>query len=70
MDEQGEWESAKLWRHVTEAISNEDQYKATEEKTALENDQRARAKSGIPHETKFFKKQHGDDYVYIHAEYN
>ncbi|CAA94223.2 PH domain-containing protein [Caenorhabditis elegans] len=69
MDEQGEWESAKLWRHVTEAISNEDQYKATEEKTALENDQRARAKSGIPHETKFFKKQHGDDYVYIHADY-
>uniref|UniRef100_A0A1I7V3J6 PH domain-containing protein n=1 Tax=Caenorhabditis tropicalis TaxID=1561998 RepID=A0A1I7V3J6_9PELO len=69
MDEQEEWESAKLWRHVTEAISNENQYKATEEKTALENDQRARAKSGIPHETKFFKKSHGDDYVYIHADY-
>ncbi|KAF1749303.1 hypothetical protein GCK72_025770 [Caenorhabditis remanei] len=69
MDEQSEWESAKLWRHVTEAISNEDQYKATEEKTALENDQRARAKSGVPHETKFFKKQYGDEYQYIHADY-
>ncbi|ULT84903.1 hypothetical protein L3Y34_013528 [Caenorhabditis briggsae] len=69
MDDQSEWESAKLWRHVTEAISNEDQYKATEEKTALENDQRARAKSGIPHETKFFKKLNGDEYSYIHADY-
>ncbi|CAI2355791.1 unnamed protein product [Caenorhabditis sp. 36 PRJEB53466] len=70
LEEQGEWESAKLWRHVTDAISNEDQYKATEEKTALENDQRARAKSGIPHETKYFKKgHHGDDFEYIHADY-
>ncbi|CAL2051936.1 unnamed protein product [Caenorhabditis brenneri] len=69
MEDQGEWESAKLWRHVTEAIANEDQYKATEEKTALENDQRARAKSGVPHETKFFKKAYGDDYTYIHADY-
>ncbi|CAB3400686.1 unnamed protein product [Caenorhabditis bovis] len=68
LDDQGEWESAKLWRQVTIAIQNEDQYKATEEKTALENDQRARAKSGIPHQTKFFKKV-GDEYEYIHADY-
>ncbi|CAI5455147.1 unnamed protein product [Caenorhabditis angaria] len=71
MEEQGEWESAKLWSQVTEAIANEDQYKATEEKTALENDQRARAKSGIPHKTKFFKPKPYDDdeFEYIHADY-
>uniref|UniRef100_A0A8R1DGX3 PH domain-containing protein n=1 Tax=Caenorhabditis japonica TaxID=281687 RepID=A0A8R1DGX3_CAEJA len=69
-EEQGEWESAKLWSHVTDAIMNEDQYKATEEKTALENDQRARAKSGVPHESKYFRKNYGgEEYEYIHADY-
>jgi len=41
LDEQGEMESAWLWRHVSKAIVDEDQIAATEEKTELEEAQRA-----------------------------
>lgn len=58
MDEQGEWESAWLWRHVSAAIVNEDQVAATEEKTKLEEAQRAghkeRKEAGTEWITKHF----------------
>ena len=41
---QGEQESAKLWRRVSEAIENDDQQAATEEKSILEEAQRNAAK--------------------------
>jgi len=41
LDEQDEMESAWLWRHVSKAIVDEDQVAATEEKTKLEEVQRA-----------------------------
>ncbi|KJH41159.1 Oxysterol-binding protein [Dictyocaulus viviparus] len=67
-DSQDSFESKKLWSKVTEAINHEDQYKATEEKTLLEEEQRARARSGLPHQTKYFRAI-GSGYEYIHAEY-
>ncbi|GMR62677.1 hypothetical protein PMAYCL1PPCAC_32872 [Pristionchus mayeri] len=70
VESQGTWESKKLWIKVSEAIQNDDQYKATEEKTVLEGDQRRRAKSGIPHETKFFRHNpQRDIFEYIHADH-
>ncbi|CAJ0570251.1 unnamed protein product, partial [Mesorhabditis spiculigera] len=66
----GEWESRKLWNKVSEAIAKEDQYEATNQKTVLEEDQRRRAKSGVPHKTKYFKKNPVKDvYDYIYADY-
>ena len=44
MDEQEDFESVKLWRHVSEAIDNEDQHAATEQKSILEETQRAGAR--------------------------
>ncbi|GMT35541.1 hypothetical protein PFISCL1PPCAC_26838 [Pristionchus fissidentatus] len=70
IENQGDWESKRLWIKVSEAIANDDQYKATEEKTVLEDDQRRRAKSGIPHETKIFRHNvQRDVYDYIHADH-
>ncbi|CAH0698225.1 unnamed protein product [Spodoptera exigua] len=45
MDKQQEFESAKLWIKVSEAIQNEDQVAATEQKTLIEEAQRARARN-------------------------
>lgn len=59
----------RLWLKVSEAIAKDDQYAATEQKTILEEDQRRRAKSGVPHATKFFKHNASRDiYEYIYAE--
>ncbi|XP_020295199.1 oxysterol-binding protein-related protein 8 isoform X2 [Pseudomyrmex gracilis] len=44
LEYQGSWESEKLWYAVTQAINRDDQLAATEEKTRLEEAQRARAK--------------------------
>lgn len=44
MEDQGEWESEKLWLAVTHAINNDDQIAATDAKTILEESQRERAK--------------------------
>ena len=44
MEEQEEFESVKLWRHVSEAIDKEDQHAATEQKSILEEAQRAGAR--------------------------
>jgi len=40
IEDQSAWESANLWQHVGQAITNEDQVAATEEKTKLEVAQR------------------------------
>ncbi|MCL4123912.1 UNVERIFIED_CONTAM: hypothetical protein GTU68_045605, partial [Idotea baltica] len=40
LDQQGEWESERLWNFVSVAIKNDDQVAATEEKTILEEAQR------------------------------
>ena len=44
VEHQTEWESARLWKAVGEAIVAEDQVAATEEKTKLEEAQRAALK--------------------------
>ena len=44
MEQQGSWESEKLWHAVTLAINRDDQTAATEAKTKLEEAQRERAK--------------------------
>ncbi|KAM6435808.1 oxysterol-binding protein-related protein 8 isoform 3-T4 [Liasis olivaceus] len=43
-EEQGDFESEKLWQHVTRAINNKDQAEATQEKYILEEAQRKAAK--------------------------
>ncbi|XP_018428259.1 PREDICTED: oxysterol-binding protein-related protein 8 isoform X2 [Nanorana parkeri] len=43
-DEQGEFESERLWQNVTKAITNKDQTEATQEKFVLEEAQRKAAK--------------------------
>jgi len=59
LEEQGESESAWMWRHVSRAIQEEDQMAATEEKTKLEEAQRAghkeRRETGTAWVTKFFE---------------
>ena len=61
VDEQGEWESARLWQHVGQAIVKEDQVAATEEKTKLEVAQRQsrdeRKESGVEWVTKYFEHE-------------
>ncbi|KAM4845891.1 oxysterol-binding protein-related protein 5 [Thomomys bottae] len=42
--EQSEMESERLWQHVTKAIREGDQHKATQEKSALEEAQRQRSR--------------------------
>ncbi|XP_042528510.1 oxysterol-binding protein-related protein 5 [Dipodomys spectabilis] len=44
LEEQGELESERLWQHVTRAIREGDQHKATREKSALEEAQRQRSR--------------------------
>uniref|UniRef100_A0A2K6KNN1 Oxysterol-binding protein n=1 Tax=Rhinopithecus bieti TaxID=61621 RepID=A0A2K6KNN1_RHIBE len=44
LEEQTELESERLWQHVTRAISKGDQHRATQEKFALEEAQRRRAR--------------------------
>ncbi|KAG5846125.1 oxysterol-binding protein-related protein 8 isoform X3 [Anguilla anguilla] len=43
-EEQGDFESEKLWQHVTRAINNKDQTEATNEKFVLEEAQRKSAR--------------------------
>ncbi|XP_057581658.1 oxysterol-binding protein-related protein 5 isoform X3 [Hippopotamus amphibius kiboko] len=49
LEEQTELESERLWRHVTRAISEGDQHKATQEKSSLEEAQRQRARERQQH---------------------
>merc|ERR1711881_379076 len=70
MEEQEEFESAKLWRHVSDAIDKEDQHAATEQKSILEEAQRAGARERKANEEawipRFFELDAStDQYVYI-----
>lgn len=59
----------RLWLKVSEAIAQDNQKAATEEKSKLEDEQRARAKSGVHHKPKWFKQDLlSKNYEYIHAE--
>jgi hypothetical protein len=44
IEEQGEWESRRIWQKVSDAILEGDVNKAGEEKTKIENKQRAEKK--------------------------
>jgi len=61
VDEQTEWESGRLWRGVSKAIAKEDQVGATEEKTKLEEAQRAALREREANDTvwttKLFEKE-------------
>lgn len=67
IEEQGEFESQRLWAGVSTAIKNRDQKEATAEKTKLEEGQRAKVKerreSGEEFEPRLFMKN-GDTWVY------
>jgi len=66
IDEQTEWESMRLWRHVSAAIEAEDQVAATEQKTVLEQAQRAalkdRTEQGTEALRKYFDLESGYSY--------
>ncbi|KAJ7329845.1 hypothetical protein JRQ81_016019 [Phrynocephalus forsythii] len=53
-EEQGDFESEKLWQHVTRAINSKDQTEATNEKYILEEAQRKAAKE---------RKAHGEEWI-------
>ncbi|CAG0900850.1 unnamed protein product [Darwinula stevensoni] len=59
LDQQGQWESEKLWLQVSEAIRANNQEWATEEKTKLEDQQRNGAKE---------RKLKGEEWVPIYFE--
>lgn len=60
IQEQENFESERLWEKVSNAIANDDQMKATEEKTVLEDAQREavreRKKSGCEWVPKLFEQ--------------
>ena len=59
--QQGEFESANLWRHVAAAIKRKDQVAATEEKTKLEVEQRKGAKQ---------RKENNEVWIPKYFDYN
>ncbi|RDD41793.1 Oxysterol-binding protein-related protein 11 [Trichoplax sp. H2] len=64
---QGEFESRRLWRHVTKALKNKDVDSATKYKRTLEDRQRSEARQRKEEnkewETKYFQKR-GDGWLY------
>jgi hypothetical protein len=73
MDDQSEFESVRLWRHVSKAIDADDQIGATDEKSKLEEEQRAGARerkvTGEEWVPKYFELDHmTDQYEYMHAD--
>ncbi|CAI4064460.1 hypothetical protein SUVZ_08G0480 [Saccharomyces uvarum] len=74
LEEQGEYESRRLWRKVTDALAVRDHEVATEEKFQIENHQRALAKKrtedGVEFHPKLFRRaEPGEDldyYIYKH----
>lgn len=57
LDHQLDYESQKLWARVSEAIANDDQVAATEQKTIIEEAQRARARNMVaPWVSRFFHR--------------
>uniref|UniRef100_A0A915BDP9 PH domain-containing protein n=2 Tax=Parascaris TaxID=6254 RepID=A0A915BDP9_PARUN len=70
LDSQGDWESKKLWLKVSEAIARDDQVAATEEKSILEEAQRARAKTNPHHKPRYFRFDPlSKNYEYLYADY-
>ena len=61
LSQQGEFESANLWRNVAAAIKNKNQVAATEEKTKLEVEQRKGAKQ---------RKENNEVWVPRYFDYN
>ncbi|XP_022901207.1 oxysterol-binding protein-related protein 8 isoform X1 [Onthophagus taurus] len=59
VDQQGEFESERLWQHVSAAILRDDMNAATEEKTTLEEAQRASSKE---------RKAKCEDWIPIHFQ--
>ncbi|CAN9498790.1 unnamed protein product [Ophioblennius macclurei] len=71
IDQQGEFESERLWRHVTSAITDRDQVRATQEKYVLEQAQRkeARERGDKPWTTRLFQQDPvTSEWTYKHAD--
>ncbi|KAH8310299.1 hypothetical protein KR044_000588 [Drosophila immigrans] len=72
MDKQLPTESARMWRLVSEAIANEDQVAATNEKTVLEEGQRAstreRLENDQQHVPALFALDNDGQWVYKYAD--
>lgn len=74
LEEQGEYESRRLWKKVTDALAARDHEVATEEKYKIENHQREIAKKrledGVEFHPKLFRRaEPGEDldyYIYKH----
>lgn len=74
LEEQGEYESRRLWKKVTDALAVRDHEVATEEKFQIENRQRElakkRAEDGVEFHSKLFRwAEPGEDldyYIYKH----
>ncbi|SCV01368.1 LAME_0G15764g1_1 [Lachancea meyersii CBS 8951] len=56
IEEQGEFESRKLWKKVTEALAKRDHTTATNEKFAIEDEQRQLAKKRLEENSEFHPK--------------
>uniref|UniRef100_A0AAR2J2T4 Oxysterol-binding protein n=1 Tax=Pygocentrus nattereri TaxID=42514 RepID=A0AAR2J2T4_PYGNA len=72
LDQQGPFESERLWQHVTSAITTKDQNKATQEKFVLEEAQRqeARERGDRPWRPHFFTQNPDtNEWQYKYAEY-
>lgn len=72
-DRQGEFESERLWRHVSQCIASDDQQGATEQKFVLEEAQRAAARdrqaTNSDWNTKhFLMDNNSSDYMYRYAD--
>uniref|UniRef100_A0A8C3B225 Oxysterol-binding protein n=1 Tax=Cyclopterus lumpus TaxID=8103 RepID=A0A8C3B225_CYCLU len=72
IDQQGEFESERLWQHVTSAIMDRDQLRATQEKFVLEEAQRGEAKERgeKPWSSQLFHQDPvTSEWTYRHMEY-
>uniref|UniRef100_A0A8C7WS16 Uncharacterized protein n=1 Tax=Oryzias sinensis TaxID=183150 RepID=A0A8C7WS16_9TELE len=71
MGEQEEFESERLWQHVTQAILDRDQVQATQEKFVLEDAQRKEAKErgDAPWTPRFFQQDPvTSEWIYKHTD--
>jgi hypothetical protein len=73
LEDQNEFESARLWRKVSEAIESDDQHEATKQKSVLEEAQRNAAKErknkGFEWVPKYFElDSESDSYAYLHSD--
>uniref|UniRef100_A0A669CB64 Oxysterol-binding protein n=1 Tax=Oreochromis niloticus TaxID=8128 RepID=A0A669CB64_ORENI len=72
LDQQGEFESERLWQHVTSAIMDRDQVRATQEKFVLEEAQRrdSRERGDKPWLPRLFHQDSvTSEWTYKHMEY-